>query len=366
MVRLQVDDLGISDGHQQGVIVSGVSFAVAAGERLALLGPSGSGKTSILRAIAGFIPRRAGWSRWGTERRTMRGRIAVDGADISDAPPGDRGVALVPQNLALFPDKTVLDNMAFPLWAKGHSRRDARKEAARLAGSLGLSDLAERYPEQISGGQQQRVAVGRALVGEPKIVLFDEPLAGLDGPTKSDVLSFIDDALRQQRAAAIFVTHDAREAETLCDTIAFLHDHRIHQVASPREAYDNPATPFVAASFAGFENVVPGELVDGVGFVPSGAKGSWAMDTNGAPAGTSGVLTCRLRGLEFQPGGVKGVTGREVSRLLRDGEPYVRVEITPDVRLLCRPGAEGRQGTEGCVVLTSVPGDFRFFPKEQD
>jgi ABC-type sugar transport system ATPase subunit len=365
MVRLQVDDLDISDGYQQGVIVSGVSFAVAAGERLALLGPSGSGKTSILRAIAGFIPRRAVWSRWGTERRSMHGRITVDGSDVTDAPPGDRGVALVPQNLALFPEKTVLDNMAFPLWAKGSSRRNAREQAAKLAKSLGLTGLAERYPDQISGGQQQRVAVGRALVGEPKIVLFDEPLAGLDGPTKSDVLAFIDDALRQQLAAAVFVTHDAREAETLCDEIAFLHDHRVHQVACPKEAYDNPATPFVAASFAGFENVVPGELVPGVGFVPSGAKGSWVVDANGAPAGTSGVLACRPRGLEFRPGGAGAVSGRQVSRLLRDGEPYVKVEITPGVRLLCRPQKAGGEGMAGCIVLSEGPGDFRFFPKEQ-
>lgn len=362
MDRLTVRALSIIDPVEARAIVSKISLGVGSGQRLALLGPSGSGKTSILRAIAGFIPRSRRWVQWGHERRIMTGQVCVDGSDVTELPPSERRISLVPQNLALFPDKTVLDNIAFPIWVRFNSWRVARTHAQTLIEKLSLTDISTRRPHEISGGQQQRVAVGRALIAKPSLVLFDEPLSGVDGETKSAVIELINESLCLTDAAAIFVTHDASEAEALCDQIAFLHNGRIDQVASPLEAYHQPATPYIASTFSGFETLVRGELHQNERFAPSGSKGFWKMPYSASRTYSIGTLACRPSAFRFTSNSTSGVTAKVIGRQIREGIEYLRVLIAPDVTVLCTTEKQIALSTVGSVEIGLAGDGVRFYP----
>jgi ABC-type sugar transport system ATPase subunit len=210
-----------------------VDLNIADGERLALVGPSGSGKSTLLRIIAGL-------------EQPTRGRVVIDGQDVTDVPPERRDLAMVFQSYALYPHKTVRENLAFGLRMRKVPRPeiDSRVEAA--AASLGLSPFLNRLPAQLSGGQRQRVAVGRAIVRNPRAFLFDEPLSNLDPRLRGDTRAELIELHGRLRATMIYVTHDQEEAMTLGQRIAVLRDGRIEQVAGPDEVYNRPATTFVA------------------------------------------------------------------------------------------------------------------------
>jgi putative spermidine/putrescine transport system ATP-binding protein len=228
----------------QPFVVRDVSFALEPGEFLTLLGPSGSGKTTILMLIAGF-------------EALNRGRIRVDGRDITGQPPEQRNFGIVFQGYALFPHMSVLDNVAFPLRMKGVGATERQRRATEMLEKVGLHGLGSRRPHQLSGGQQQRVALARALVFEPDALLLDEPLGALDRKLREQLQVEIKEIQRRVGVSVLLVTHDQDEAMMMSDRIAVMTEGEIVQIGSPPDIYLHPATPFVAG-FLGETNLLPG------------------------------------------------------------------------------------------------------------
>jgi putative spermidine/putrescine transport system ATP-binding protein/mannopine transport system ATP-binding protein len=226
--------------------VDGVDLEVRPGEILALLGPSGSGKTTILMTIAGF-------------EAPTAGRILVDDRDITHVRPEQRRIGMVFQSYALFPHMTVADNIAFPLRMQRVPKGEigARVEAAMRM--VRLEEYGSRRPAQLSGGQQQRVALARAIVGQPTVLLADEPLGALDKKLREHLQLEIKHLQRELGLTAIYVTHDQDEALKLADRIAVIHDGRVAQIGTPEDLYERPADTFVA-DFIGEINFVGGSL----------------------------------------------------------------------------------------------------------
>lgn len=217
-----------------------IDLELEAGERLAIIGPSGSGKSTLLRIIAGLMA-------------PDGGRIYINGVDVTKAGPRERGVAMVFQSPALFPTYTVLENVAEPLRARGVDRKTAREAAMEALRRVGLSHLADRFPGQLSRGQQQRVSLARALVLNPKILLFDEPLASVDPPLRGELLPYIHEAARGK--TVLYVTHDFEEATFLADKILVLIDGRPAAFGRAVEIFEKPPSPKVA-QFLGYVNAV--------------------------------------------------------------------------------------------------------------
>jgi multiple sugar transport system ATP-binding protein len=210
-----------------------LSLEVQDGEFLVLLGPSGCGKTTALRCIAGLD-------------EPSDGEILIGDRDVTHLPPGDRDVAMVFQNYALYPHLTVQQNIAFPLEVRRVPRPEVVRRVREAADRLGLEDLLTRRPAQLSGGQRQRVALGRALVREPRVFLFDEPLSNLDAQLRIEMRAELLKLHQALRATMIYVTHDQIEAMTMGRRIAVLHEGRLRQLGTPAEVYRAPADVFVA------------------------------------------------------------------------------------------------------------------------
>ena len=210
-----------------------VSLEIGPSEFLVVLGPSGCGKSTLLRAIAGL-------------ESIDSGTIEIDGQRVDHLPPGRRGVAMVFQSYALYPHMTVRENMSFGLNNIGVERQESERRIAEAARMLELQQLLGRKPAELSGGQRQRVAIGRAIVKNPKVFMFDEPLSNLDAALRSRTRQEIANLHRRIRTATIFVTHDQTEAMTLADRIVVMNQRRIEQIGTPAQVYRNPATVFVA------------------------------------------------------------------------------------------------------------------------
>ncbi len=215
------------------VAVAALDLTVAAGELLVLLGPSGCGKSTLLRIIAGLTDPTAG-------------EVLIDGKPVNDVACGDRDVAMVFQGYALYPHMTVAKNLGFGLKVRGMAKEAVARRVGEVAEQLHLSELLERRPGQLSGGQQQRVALGRAMVRNPGVFLFDEPLSNLDARLRLRTRNEIAALHRRLRTTTIFVTHDQTEAMSLGQTVAVMKDGRLQQVGRPREVYETPANLFVA------------------------------------------------------------------------------------------------------------------------
>jgi len=210
-----------------------VHLSIADGERVVLVGPSGSGKSTLLRIIAGLeIP--------------TAGSVSIDGRDVTSIPPERRDLAMVFQSYALYPHKSVRDNLAFGLRVRRVPPAETARRVDAVARSLGLEQLLDRRPAQLSGGQRQRVALGRAIVREPRAFLFDEPLSNLDPQLRGAARAELVELHRRLGATMVYVTHDQEEAMTLGQRIAVLNNGRIEQLAAPSELYSRPATVFVA------------------------------------------------------------------------------------------------------------------------
>lgn len=217
-------------GH---VGLAGIDLTVADGERLVLVGPSGSGKSSLLRIIAGLeLP--------------TGGRVMIGDRDVTNVPPERRDLAMVFQSYALYPHKTVRENLAFGLRVRRVPSDDAERRVRATAASLGLEALLDRMPAQLSGGQRQRVALGRAIIRDPQAFLFDEPLSNLDPRLRVETRAELVQLHERLRATMVYVTHDQEEAMTLGQRIAVLRAGSIEQVATPDELYRRPANMFVA------------------------------------------------------------------------------------------------------------------------
>jgi multiple sugar transport system ATP-binding protein len=214
-------------------ILHGVDIAIPDGSFTVLVGPSGCGKSTLLRMIAGLEQISSGEVRIGTQR-------------VNDLPPKQRDIAMVFQNYALYPHMTVGDNMAFSLMLAKLDAATIASKVARAADILGLNDLLQRYPRQLSGGQRQRVAMGRAIVRDPQVFLFDEPLSNLDAKLRVAMRTEIKELHQRLKTTSIYVTHDQIEAMTMGDQIVVMKDGRIEQKGSPLELYDRPVNLFVA------------------------------------------------------------------------------------------------------------------------
>jgi len=214
-------------------VVHGVDIAIADGEFCVLVGPSGCGKSTLLRMIAGL-------------EEITDGEIAIGGRVVNHVAPKARDIAMVFQNYALYPHMTVFENMAFSLKLAGRPAAEMRERVDAAATILGLGDYLERYPRQLSGGQRQRVAMGRAIVRQPQVFLFDEPLSNLDAKLRVQMRTEIKELHQRLKTTAVYVTHDQIEAMTMADKIVVMHAGRVEQVGAPLELYDNPANQFVA------------------------------------------------------------------------------------------------------------------------
>ncbi|MXQ13808.1 ABC transporter ATP-binding protein [Microvirga makkahensis] len=233
--------------------VDSVSFTIEPGELVTLLGPSGCGKTTTLRMIAGL-------------EMASEGRILIGERDVTHLSAADRDVSMVFQSYALFPHMSVLENVAYGPAVQGIPKKDAYEMAMQKLELIGLKGLEKRAPSELSGGQQQRVAVARALVLEPQVLLFDEPLSNLDAKLRRRVREDIRELQQSLNLTVAYVTHDQEEALAVSDRIIVMSNARIAQTGTPRELYEEPADLFVA-DFIGDANIIHGEIVDTSGEV---------------------------------------------------------------------------------------------------
>jgi ABC-type sugar transport system ATPase subunit len=257
----------IAKSFDRTTVIRGVDLQAAHGDFVVLVGPSGCGKSTLLRIIAGL-------------ESASAGEVLIDGQRVNEVGAADRGCAMVFQSYALYPHMTVYANMAFGLENAGVDKREIRRLVDAAAQMLRLDGLLERKPTQLSGGQRQRVAIGRAIVRDPKIFLFDEPLSNLDAELRVSMRAELRELHRRLGATMVYVTHDQVEAMTLADRIVVLRDGCIEQTGTPRELYGRPANTFVAG-FIGSPRM---------NFVPLAALGAGLPAlASGLPAGTQEV-----------------------------------------------------------------------------
>jgi multiple sugar transport system ATP-binding protein len=234
MARVRLEEVRkIYDDGQRHVAVHGIDLDIADGELVVLVGPSGCGKSTVLRMIAGL-------------ESISGGRLFIGDRLVNDVPPKERDVAMVFQNYALYPHMSVYDNLAFGLALRRVPKPEIDRRVRAAAETLGIGEILARKPRQLSGGQRQRVAVGRAIVREPQVFLFDEPLSNLDAKLRVQMRREISRLHQQLRATMVYVTHDQVEAMTMGDRIVVLESGRVKQVDTPLALYERPADRFVA------------------------------------------------------------------------------------------------------------------------
>ncbi len=315
MARVQIERVSKVYGKSDTPAVREVSLQIEHGEFLVLLGPSGCGKSTLLRMIAGL-------------EDISGGEVRIEDRVVNDVAPKDRDIAMVFQNYALYPHMTVRDNMAFGL----KLRRTAKDEIARrvddAARILGLTPLLERRPRELSGGQMQRVAVGRAIVREPKVFLFDEPLSNLDAKLRGEMRVELKRLHQRLGATMIYVTHDQVEAMTLGDRVAVLNAGALQQVAPPLEVYRRPANRFVAG-FLGNPpmNFIPGRIEGDAFAAEGGARLALPPAIVASLGERPAVVGVRPEDVEISAGTDEGIAGRVEVREVLGSEAilYVRV-----------------------------------------
>ena len=270
-------------------ILHGVSIEIADGEFTVLVGPSGCGKSTLLRMLAGL-------------EEIDAGEIAIGGRVVNKVPPKQRDIAMVFQNYALYPHMTVRDNMAFSLKLARAPKAAMDERVGRAAEILGLDGLLDRYPRQLSGGQRQRVAMGRAIVRDPQVFLFDEPLSNLDAKLRVQTRAELKDLHQRLRTTTIYVTHDQIEAMTMADKIVVMNGGRVEQIGTPLELYDHPANQFVAG-FIGSPamNFLPGTVEPG-GFRAEGGS-LWPLPAGANATGRPAVYGVRPEHLQIAASG---------------------------------------------------------------
>src|SRR5690349_19453075 len=256
-------------------ILHGVDIDIRDGSFTVLVGPSGCGKSTLLRMIAGL-------------EEINGGEILIGDRKVNDLPPKERDIAMVFQNYALYPHMTVRDNMAFALALAKADKATIDAKVKRAAEILALSPLLERYPRQLSGGQRQRVAMGRAIVRDPQVFLFDEPLSNLDAKLRVAMRTEIKELHQRLKTTTVYVTHDQIEAMTMADKIVVMHDGIVEQMGTPLELYDKPDNQFVAG-FIGSPamNFLKGKVVANGGIAFEGPKGV-KLPLKSAPSNSDG------------------------------------------------------------------------------
>ncbi|EFO28724.1 spermidine/putrescine import ATP-binding protein PotA [Roseibium sp. TrichSKD4] len=257
MYAIEIQNMKMAFGRFEAL--KDINLQVSKGEFVTLLGPSGCGKTTLLKALSGFLTPTAG-------------DIFMGGETVTALPPESRDTALCFQSYALFPHLTVKENLDFGLRQKKVPLAERVQRVDRVSEQLELGAQLDKLPNQLSGGQQQRVALGRALVMQPAVILFDEPLSNLDAKLRDSVRIEIRRIQRENNLTAIYVTHDQAEALSMSDRVVVLNGGRVEQVAAPKEIYNNPATSFVA-DFIGSANIMDAEVVG------ESSPGQWRLNT---------------------------------------------------------------------------------------
>ncbi|NLH82263.1 MAG: sn-glycerol-3-phosphate ABC transporter ATP-binding protein UgpC [Phyllobacteriaceae bacterium] len=270
----------VAKSYGATAVVQALDLDIGSGEFVVVLGPSGCGKSTLLRMIAGL-------------EDITAGDLSIDGRRANSLEPRERGCAMVFQNYALYPHMTVGENIGYALKVAGLARVERRARVEAVARSLGLVDLLERRPAQLSGGQRQRVAMGRAMIREPKVFLFDEPLSNLDAKLRVQMRIEIRKLHNRLGATSVFVTHDQVEAMTLADRIVVLNGGRVEQVGTPLEVWHRPASRFVA-SFIGSPpmNLIEA-TIDAAGAAVFGRNRTVALPRHDLAPGTAVVLGIR-------------------------------------------------------------------------
>jgi multiple sugar transport system ATP-binding protein len=255
-----VDIVAVRKSYGSHEVIHGVSVSIADGEFVVLVGPSGCGKSTLLRMVAGLDS-------------VTAGDIRIGDRLVNDLPPKDRDIAMVFQTYALYPHKTVAQNMGFALRLRKAPAAEIEARVRRAAEILDLMPYLERYPRQLSGGQRQRVAMGRAIVRDPAVFLFDEPLSNLDAKLRVQMRAEIKELHQRLKTTTVYVTHDQVEAMTMADRIVVMNKGEVEQIGSPLELYDNPANIFVA----GFIGSPSMNLISGR--IKGGARPAFELDS---------------------------------------------------------------------------------------
>uniref|UniRef100_A0A7C1NTQ4 ABC transporter ATP-binding protein n=1 Tax=Agrobacterium albertimagni TaxID=147266 RepID=A0A7C1NTQ4_9HYPH len=249
MSDIAIEFRGVVKRYGSATAVAGIDLSIAKGELVTFLGPSGCGKTTSLRLIAGLeLP--------------SEGQVFIARRDVSRAPASERNVGMVFQSYALFPHMSVLENVAYGPAIRGTKRSEAHARALEILDQVGLAGLQDRLPAELSGGQQQRVAVARAIVQQPDVILFDEPLSNVDAKLRRKVREEIRALQRRFGLTAVYVTHDQEEALAVSDRIVVMDRGKIAQVGTPTDLYECPKTPFIA-DFIGDANLIEGNISEG-------------------------------------------------------------------------------------------------------
>ncbi|MEC5317505.1 ABC transporter ATP-binding protein [Brenneria populi subsp. brevivirga] len=287
MIELSVENLHLTYGDNP--VLKGVSMQLTRGEVVSLLGPSGSGKTTLLRAVAGLEK--------PTRGRIIIGRNTVfDGGARGEIPAEERNLGLVFQSYALWPHKTVFENVAYPLRLRKVAAAEIVRRVQTVLDQLGLGHLSKRHPHQLSGGQQQRVAIGRALVYNPPVILLDEPLSNLDAKLREEARVFLRELIVKLGLSALLVTHDQNEAMAISDRILLLNNGVIEQQGTPQAMYGSPTTLF-SAEFMGSNNRLHGkisEIRDGRAKIEGKDWALWGLAGEGVAIGRQATAVIRV------------------------------------------------------------------------
>jgi len=331
MTTIQLRDLRKSFGAFD--VIKGIDMDIRSGEFMVFVGPSGCGKSTLLRLICGL-------------EEITGGTLSFDGETVNRLPPAKRGVAMVFQSYALYPHMTVFENMAFGMKLSGADKEQRKKRVEAAAEMLQLTPYLERLPKQLSGGQRQRVAIGRAIVRDPKVFLFDEPLSNLDAALRVATRLGIAKLHRSMHdTTMIYVTHDQVEAMTLADRICVLRDGRVEQIGTPLELYESPVNTFVAGFIGSPKmNFLAGKYAESEGAKTIGVRPEHITIASDGSGWSGEIVHSEMLGSDSyiyveigagEPVVVReeGVTGRKA------GE---RITIVPDTAQIHRFDAEGR------------------------
>ena len=322
--------------------VDNVSVEIGPGEFFSLLGPSGCGKTTTLRLIAGF-------------ETVDHGRIFVADEDITDVPVHQRDMSMVFQSYALFPHRTVAENVAFGLRMRRIGKQEIAQRVREALQLVALTGLEERRPAQLSGGQQQRVALARAIVVRPPVLLCDEPLGALDRKLRQQMQFELKQLQKELGVTLVFVTHDQEEALAMSDRIAVMHAGRIEQIGTPAEIYDRPASRYVA-DFIGEINMIDGAWSEGRFVTPDGAQ--LPLPPGVIPGDGKATLALRPEKVSLTTPGQGLLHGRLDTVNFLGGQTLLRVALGDGRSMLVKVPNMGRlPSAGGDVALTWDPND---------
>jgi len=352
MAELMVKDIALRLGDNE--ILKGVSLAVPAGEVVALLGPSGSGKTTLLRAIAGLETPHAGSIAIGNN-------VFFDAARGIELPAEERGLGLVFQSYALWPHRTVFDNVAYGLKLRGVPAAEIKTRVGKTLSQIGLGHLGARFPHQLSGGQQQRVAIARALVYEPPVILLDEPLSNLDAKLREEARAWLRELILKMKLSALVVTHGQNEAMAMSDRILLLNYGRIVQQGTPEDMYNRPQTQFTA-EFMGSNNHLPGkvtQVVDGRAMLEGNGWRLWGVARGELKTGDAATGVIRLERTRIAQGAGENRVATELITDMFLGDRRENLFKLGALRLRCY----GEASADGACWLELPREDLWIFPQ---